>query len=615
MNKPICIGKIDSNHNFLDEATLHKNQRCRLLSINPNKIMDKDYSLISCDHEYVLFSESKYIHREFFSKIKSDSIKNILVLTALERNLLLDLICEYEVKVYVFEEIYPFFDDIFYSKILKKNISNLKKLLLTTKKYNFRGVGANKLLTAKFRYIQERKLRFKNSIDNYLFFSCYPAYQEIFKLKEIRPNRKIYALDFNSMYGSCMSGAYPDPKNLKFTKIDKSINLENLDEGFYQVELIEAKDLPIIKYLPFKYSSYLSSYLFDIKPGDSIKAFIAKPELLTLSQYFNDINLISKISSTSTIEHPLYQVNRIMYLDKNNETMKNSRNFNKYSMVISSSIGKHKKYTKINFKSIGECVAYIEKKYFLESKESNYNNDQKMNIFASKGLIKSVKYEESTVQAFILDYVDSESIYCLYSYMLAYSRIKMLKLIESIIKLDDAEICYSNVDSIHVSISEENEYLLLKLLDSHPSSILGGLKIEAIGSKAYWLDIGRYWIYNGIELVKYKNIYFNDKYSTSPFKYLKLNYQKNNIMGMQYIKKKYMNLKYMFSYSKKIDRPIIDIDNIHFIRYCFRDVVNTSVAQFSVYNERISSLLEKEKLFIELSTVKCSSGTTTQLLT
>ena len=63
MNKPICIGKIDSNHNFLDEAMLHKNQRCRLLSINPNKIMDKDYSLISCDHEYVLFSESKYIHR------------------------------------------------------------------------------------------------------------------------------------------------------------------------------------------------------------------------------------------------------------------------------------------------------------------------------------------------------------------------------------------------------------------------------------------------------------------------------------------------------------------------------------------------------------------------
>ncbi len=63
-----------------------------------------------------------------------------------------------------------------------------------------------------------RKLKFKSSLDSVFYFYPVQGYQEVFKLFETRKDRCIIALDFNSMYGACLDGDFPDPSHLKYKK-------------------------------------------------------------------------------------------------------------------------------------------------------------------------------------------------------------------------------------------------------------------------------------------------------------------------------------------------------------------------------------------------------------
>ena len=101
----------------------------------------------------------------------------------------------------------------------------------------------------------------------------------------------------------------------------------------------------------------------------------------------------------------------------------------------------------------------------------------------------------------------------LYSLVIARARIKMMETISLFSGFEDLEVCYANVDSLHVSVPRERypkfqQFLCEKNLLGEN---LGQLKIENTASYGIWFFPGRYWLYDE-KVVQYKNINLNSRY-------------------------------------------------------------------------------------------------------
>lgn len=104
---------------------------------------------------------------------------------------------------------------------------------------------------------------------------------------------------------------------------------------------------------------------------------------------------------------------------------------------------------------------------------------------------------------------DPHNIHSLYYEVIAKARVRLLKLIERLSSFPDIQICYCNIDSIHISIPTDSEPDFKKQTSNLIGVKLGDLKIEAIGRKGIWLEPGRYWIYDEHNnIVKHANIGF-----------------------------------------------------------------------------------------------------------
>ena len=190
--------------------------------------------------------------------------------------------------------------------------------------------------------------------------------------------------------------------------------------------------------------------------------------------------------------------------------------------------------------------------------------------------------------------------------MISNSRIKMLKLIEKFLQVKSLEICYANVDSLHISIKTKDKEELFQLLEPSISKNIGGLKIEAISDSSFWFDLGRYWLLSEKNVVKYSNFIFNSHYNFDPFINKKLLKKVDSLYGYKYVKRFEYSLYKSFSYKKRL--MINNLDVINFSRYDLSDVSTASVACSTINLEKIKSLNFKTELFEDLSTVKCSTN-------
>lgn len=89
--------------------------------------------------------------------------------------------------------------------------------------------------------------------------------------------------------------------------------------------------------------------------------------------------------------------------------------------------------------------------------------------------------------------------------VVAHGRILVLQLMEYVLSLDsDIQICYSNIDSVHFSLSSARLPMVLEQLEAKATGQMGSFKVEAVSECGLWLEPGRYWLY-GEKIEKFRN--------------------------------------------------------------------------------------------------------------
>lgn len=591
MNKIVC-GKFDNNVCFNKTENLTNPKKIRIGSTNPSELKTKKYTPISINHEFILFNNKIYEHRDFTVKINQLKIENLIVLTNKEYLFFVDTICDFDIKIKIFENIFPIFKHIRYSSDLQNNYNELCKLLNQIELLNIRGNSLSHFLSTKYLYKIERKLRFKNTLDKYFAFAYKAGYQEVFKFKEENDDRCVISMDFNSMYLSNMEGKFIEPKSIKYIKFDYvKQDVEELNNGLYHVILHNPKNSFFNSFHPFKYTKKLKSFSFNLEQNQSIEILLFKNELLYYKQFFEKYEIIEGLYSKNNIKHPLCNLGMYLYSERlkyKNENNRLMQDYIKFQIINLHSSTNKKFFKQKWFKNQNELLSYLEKEYMIRT--------ETLIDFPHHEYFKFQKCKNK-INAKIINFNRYESVYSLSSQVVANSRLKMIQTIEQFLKFKSVEICYCNIDSIHISIDRSQVKSFLKYFENLFSDKIGKLKIETIANKGYWFDVGRYWLINDDNnLMQYKNILFNRLYSSEPFVFnRKFIYIRNNLF-YKYKTIKYFNIFNSFSYGKKLNK------NNTFIRYNYEEIKNFYVVNSSKTIEILHSKKIKSDVLKKLHT-------------
>ena len=402
------------------------------------------------------------------------------------------------------------------------------------------------------------------------------AYKDVFVHLESRTGRKILTLDVNSMYPFLLTQEkYPHPKYLQYSN---NITLEDLGtkifNGMFRVKLKVIDDNIFAKkynYLVCRINNYSINVSYE--KGDEIETYLGYEEVLFYKKYFK-IEIIEGIYSSKTVYLPIRKMikdfysKRIELKEEKKLLDEDSFLYNKLNIIekivksILVSIGSATyrgtyKIKEKKFNSWQNFEEYVRKRYLINLK-GNKNYQTKMftilNIKRSKkGLIIKYKvYERS----------HPGTIHSIFGTMFSMAKVLIMKNIEKMLEKKDEfdlNICYSNIDSIHVDIKEEKLNAFIDYLEKEniiSDKELGKMKIESIANKGLWLDIANYWLFNNKTLVKYANMLPSDK--RKPFSE-NIVVEEDDKYGFSIYKKYnlFKNLKYWKHIVKKDDNFII----------------------------------------------------------
>ncbi|WP_104490211.1 hypothetical protein [Acinetobacter indicus] len=462
----------------------------------------------------------------------------ILVLTNKEANYLLNFSLKNNVEILIFENMYPFFNDIKYVNI-EKNYEILKKKINFLVKKNIPLKKFSTIYSNHYLHKVERKIRNKSKLDQ--AFRLYPlsGYQEVFKLKEARLDRSIICLDYNSMYPSVLDQYYFDPKYLEYKKINKVVkNLNEIPNGIHHVILHKCKNDFFKKYNYFQYinKDIKHSFIIEDKP---IEILLFSDEIKFLFDFFEEIYIIDSIISNKLIKHPLHKEaerlynQRLSFKKDNNKTL---AALNKLKLTLLHSCTNQRKFKNIKIKNKIDILNLISSYYDIPNEECDFF----LEYFIKKGIIKFKKNKKYEVE--ILDTTSAYNIYSISAHIIAKSKIKLMQTIMSFLSFRDLEICYVNIDCIHLSVKKKDVELFFNNFKNIIGEKMGQLKIENIATKGYWLDVGRYWLYNNNSLITHKNILFNTPYLNQPYMKFRKIKKISKFDGFHYISEYSLNI-------------------------------------------------------------------------
>jgi len=599
--KLITLGKFTNKIEFKRiEEIQHK--KIRVSSINPNKLIKIDYSPISTNGNDVIFENKNFSLEKFLEKARKDNLKNLVVLTKKEHILLLPYLIDYDLNVLVLEQKFPIFENLKYHLKVEVNYMILIKKIEKLKSLNINYKSLAKFFSTKHQYEVERKIRFKNNLDRYFALAYQGGYQEVFKIKEERQDRCVIALDYNSMFVSCMDGDFLKPQDIKHVKISPlKTNIKHLENGLYRVRLKKPKDTFFKKYHPFKYTATLHSLPFNLSNDDSIELLLFKNELEYYSKFFQALEIIEGFVSEKVIPHPLYKKACHIYkkrIKARKEEKRELSNLYKYQLLTMHSSTNPSRFRKKCFKVIEDLLDFI----FLEFSIKKPHNVTTLDFVKFLQVKKHFKISNinDCIELSYPDFSSNNQIHSISAQILANSRIKMMKLIEELVKYPTLEICYANVDSIHISIQKDCLDDFIKINKAKISDKLGDLKIQAIGNKGYWFDIGRYWVTSNDEIVAYANSGFNHSGNVNPFNKTSKKVMHNKIGFFEFTRTYYRNIKDSFSYSKKLNYAPHN-NTGDFERFTYDEIFCVSSMVDTIINEKIKSRQSKIELFNKLS--------------
>lgn len=601
----ITCGKFD-NVIFINPTFISKGkERVRIGSVNPNTLKTIKYIPISSNGISIKYKDNIYLLRDFFLQIDKKSLKNLIVLTYKERQLLLDILVDFDVDVKVFELLYPFFKNIKYISNIEKSYNELIHLLNKVNELNIKGKSLVHNLSTKYLFNIERKLRYKNKFDYFFAFAYKGGYQEVFKLKEERKDRVIISFDFNSMYIDGMMGKFMEPKSIKYKKfIYQPNDIETIENGLYKVILKNPRKTFFCSFHPFKYMRMFQSLSFNLEDNQEIELLLFKNEILYYKNFFEKVEFLEGFYNTKTINHPLKEEalktykERIEYKNIDDQIL---NNFSKYKLITMHSSTNPKNFKKIFFTSKEKMVDYLSHE-FMFNFPSDITLDEKIYIISKNNYFTFDRVKNGYSVKFI-DYKNNKSVYSISAQIIANGRLKMIQTIEKFLQYESVEICYCNIDSLHISIKKDKVDNFLSKYSYMISNKIGDLKIETIANKGYWFDVGRYWLIDYKDVKLFRNTLFNHLGNQETFLKSRIFKRLRKLDNFAYVKTIYLNIYKSFTYNKKITfNDSLDYKNM--VRYNFEEIKNFDVACSSINKEILKSNNNKIKLFNKIATVK-----------
>lgn len=601
--KIIC-GKFDNTINFNPTLVSQGKERVRIGSVNPNTLKKIQYTPISTNGISIKYKDNVLLARDFFSKMNKKDLRNLMVLTYKERQLLLDVLVDFDIDVKVFELIYPFFRHIKYISNIEKNYYELISLLNKVDELDIQGKSLAHNLSTKYLYNIERKLRHKNKYDYFFAFAYKGGYQEVFKLKEEREDRVVISFDFNSMYIDGMMGRFMEPKSIKYKKFtSQPETLKTLENGLYRVILKNPKNSFFASFHPFKYTKMFQSFSFQLDSNQEIELLLFKNELMYYKKFFDEVEFIEGFYNTKTISHPLKNEaiktykDRLHYKNEDNQIL---GDLSKYKLITIHSSTNPKNFKSLFFTTKEKMLDYLSNEFML-SFPNNISIDEKLYLISKNNYFTFDKVKNG-YKVKCIDYKNNKSVYSISSQIIANGRLKMIQTIEKFLQFDSVEICYCNIDSLHISIQKDKVDNFLSKHSHMISNKIGDLKIETIASKGYWFDIGRYWLVEDKSVKLFKNALFNYLGNKEQFLKSRIFKRIHKFDDFSYVKTIYLNIYKAFSYSKKLEKKDF-IDYTNMIRYNFEEIKNFDVACNSINKEVLDSSGKKTKLFDKIATV------------
>ena len=474
----IVCGKYDNLIDLSICCLIDPKRKIRVGSLNPNKLKRQTFTLISTDGNIILHKGVRLDKRNYLSRASKLVNTELMVLTRKERDFLIDDSLNFDVEIAVFEHRFPIFSHIRYVSNPERNLQELERLIDQIQKLDIQGRSLAQYFSTQNQYAIERKLRFKNRLDRFFSFGLHGGYQEVFKLREEREDRAIVAFDFNSMYASCMEGVFSKPSAVRYKRIESIYHDdEPLDTGMYRVVLKQCTNDFFSKYHPFLYVKHYRRLKFKLDPEDEVELLLFDNEVKHYSNFFQETYVIEGLSSKDTINHPLYRRSKKYFEQRQNAAKQNNLTMErlyKFRLVTLHSASNPRRSRRKIFNRLEDLNKYVLKNFMVHFRGSESVN--RLNKLKGFGVAE-------TTQCFYTIFPqldDSKSVFSLSARVLANSRLKMTKTIKAFEEFPSVEICYANIDSIHISINKDQIDQFLATFQEMISDRLGDLKIQTI---------------------------------------------------------------------------------------------------------------------------------------
>lgn len=507
-----------------------------------------------------------------------------------------ELAVRYNVRIYSFESYYPFFSNIKHSNDVAVNFDNLTKNLRYAKSLGFRSSSFSKVVTQDFRKTLSNKINIKSKYDGKFYFSYSQPYQEVFKFLETRKDRLVVALDFNSMFASCLQGEFIDPRCIKYVSINAKYDGEKLSQGIYKVVLENPKSTFIKNYHLFRITKDFKRYPFALSGINKIEVILHKEEIEYYHKHFSSIWIDSCYISECAMRHPLYKRSTDLYkkrLRSKSLGKKTLEKKYKLELAMLHSITNSKSFKSKEFINLNEVSAFLRKEFDIELDFSNQKSVKQ--FFKSSHF-----FLRRNSQGFTLHYVDiysKNTVYSLSSQVLAKVRLKMLTCIEELLNIDTVELCYINTDCVHVSFSKYLEKEFWEKTQHIIGDELGKLKVEAVADSGYWFDVGRYFLYNKGNVVKFSNSGLNHRGNTKPFLLTRPKLIHYKSYTFSHIIKSHSHFSNLLSYSKKLEEIGESAD---FTRFTVEQILDPTSPVTLIQEEKEKSSAIKIKTYLSL---------------
>ncbi len=555
---------------------------------------------VSVGESSVWFDGRPWDSKVFLAMAASKGIQHLCVLTNREYLQIVELASAYGMRIDIFEKDFPIFSDIKFCTSPRVNYDVLTKYLRKLDQLGIYAASLSKHLSHRHLLATLKKIRFKNNYDRNFLFAYKDGYQEVFKLKEERPDRVIIALDFNSMYLDCMKGNFCNPASIEHKNFQgQPVDLSNLANGFYRVRLQGAKQGFLLEHHPFRYKRLGRSYLFGMSCGDTIETLLHNDEINYYAQFFESIDVVEGLFSEDTIEHPLLSTGLSLYSQRMYHRRRGDRvkeSLCKASIQHMHSATNQKRFSKKTFDSMDKVRNFLSTKFAM--------NLDTISLDEVADFLIRHKYFGLTLtpQGYQLSYLDagaSDTIFSLSAQVVAAARLKMIKTLERFMSYRTVELCYANVDSIHLSLHRDEIDGFLQQNHDLISDQVGALKVEAIADRGYWFDVGRYWLKKNDEVVLFKNRGFNHNATTEPFVCRRKISNFIETPTFAHLRSHVMKIENSFTYHKRLES--VTSQESRFVRFRYEEIKELNAANLTEAREQMSSMKDKIELFQRIS--------------